>query len=767
MPAKKGHRYAPYFRQATAVILADRLPGLDVNTALDLLQRSRAWNSHALLDLHDHLLAQPDALTTGNSKCPAALIRLVHALLAAGRDDVVAPTCVACGRTPPELPGLRDTGRVCLACYRRDHKQPCARCARITRAAHRRPEGLICTSCRDAEPTSQGVCPGCGHTRPLREGPDGAMRCDGCRPRPKRACASCGRITTARKFTDQGRLCRRCYPQPGRVCGGCQQLRVIQVKATNDHPDLCQACRPRTIGTCAGCGRHTFGNRSDRGRGRLLCQTCQPKIHRTCSRCGSNRPAHAFWPIGPVCKSCYAAAKRHPAACSHCAHTRVLIGINAESGPICGPCAGTTIDYLCHRCGLGDQPPWHDGRCARCALADTVTELFGDDPHTPLRPVADSLLAQPDPALVLHWLAHAATAKLLAALAATAEPITHHTLDQLGGSNEVHLLRHMLVAATVLPERVEHLDRITPWLDEHLRWRPAARSRLIRPFVQWTLIHRARRNAATRGFSPHAADHLRGRILAILELLDWLDERGTTLRTATQTDIDAWMDSGPTYRRTRVAAFLTWARKHHHAGDIAIPVAPRAEPRLQPLTDDDVRHQLKRCLHDDSLPRDVRLAGALILLFGTTTARLVRLHTNAVTTSNNGQVRLHLGRTPLTLPPPLDDIAVAQAVAPLRPRGPVASLARTALLFPGRAPDQAISARSLRDKLRRHGVAPVPGRHAAIIAMTADLPAPVLADLLGIAPKTADRWANAVNTDWTHYLAARDQTPATSIGGAE
>jgi hypothetical protein len=68
---------------------------------------------------------------------------------------------------------------------------------------------------------------------------------------------------------------------------------------------------------------------------------------------------------------------------------------------------------------------------------------------------------------------------------------------------------------------------------------------------------------------------------------------------------------------------------------------------------------------------------------------------------------------------------------------------------------------ALRDKLRRHGITPVPGRHAAIVAMTADIPAAVLADLLGIAPKTADRWANAVNTDWTYYLAARDQTSST------
>ncbi|MEU1249160.1 hypothetical protein [Micromonospora arida] len=42
--------------------------------------------------------------------------------------------------------------------------------------------------------------------------------------------------------------------------------------------------------------------------------------------------------------------------------------------------------------------------------------------------------------------------------------------------------------------------------------------------------------------------------------------------------------------------------------------------------------------------------------------------------------------------------------------------------------------------------------------MTGDIPAPILADLLGVTPATAVRWAYAVNTDWTHYLAGRDQT---------
>ena len=494
----------------------------------------------------------------------------------------------------------------------------------------------------------------------------------------------------------------------------------------------------------------------------MLCQSCQPKRQRTCSRCGDERPAQAIWPTGPVCRSCYGLAKRRPTSCARCRHTRVLISLDADGRPICGSCAGAHIDYLCRRCGLGVHPPWLQGLCAGCVLPDTVAAIFGTDPQSPLRPVAEALIAHPEPARVLHWLARTTTAKLLTDLATATGPITHHTLDQLGGTTAAHLLRHMLVAATVLPERIEYLDRIGPWLDDQLRHRPAAHARMIRPFVNWHLMPRSRRNAATIGFSEHAGTHLRARVLRALELLAWLDQQRITLSTATQLDLDRWLDTTPTYRRSHTRVFLNWALRHGHAHGIALPPKPEAPQRLEPLTDHDAHQQLTRCLHDRAMPRDVRLAGALILLFGTTTARLIRLHTDAVVTEPDGQVKLHLGPVPLALPPPLAAIAVEQAADPARPLTPLARIARKPLLFPGRAPDQPIAARRLRNKLRRHGITPVPGKHAALVAMTSDIPAPILADLLGVTPATAVRWADAVNTDWTHYLAARDQTSSTT-----
>lgn len=61
----------------------------------------------------------------------------------------------------------------------------------------------------------------------------------------------------------------------------------------------------------------------------------------------------------------------------------------------------------------------------------------------------------------------------------------------------------------------------------------------------------------------------------------------------------------------------------------------------------------------------------------------------------------------------------------------------------------------------RHGLTPLAGRNAAIVMLAAELPASVLADLIGIHEATATRWARRANRDWHTYLAhRRSEQPA-------
>jgi hypothetical protein len=183
--------------------------------------------------------------------------------------------------------------------------------------------------------------------------------------------------------------------------------------------------------------------------------------------------------------------------------------------------------------------------------------------------------------------------------------------------------RDMLVSSGVLPARNEHLERLAPWLEHLLHEKPAHHARLIRPFAHWFVLRRARRAAARRTFTRGSADFARARILAALDLLSWLDQRGQDLCDLTQADLDRWLTDGTTTRRA-ARYFLHWAHGRGLVSDLNVPLPPRQEPERL-LGEDDHIHQLDRCLTDEAMPLDLRVGGALVLLFGMLVSRITQL----------------------------------------------------------------------------------------------------------------------------------------------
>jgi hypothetical protein len=77
------------------------------------------------------------------------------------------------------------------------------------------------------------------------------------------------------------------------------------------------------------------------------------------------------------------------------------------------------------------------------------------------------------------------------------------------------------------------------------------------------------------------------------------------------------------------------------------------------------------------------------------------------------------------------------------------------LLFPGMVPGRPISPHAMAQKLSRHGITVRAACNGGLAALAADLPAAILADLLGMHVNTAVRWAIYARRDWTDYLADR------------
>ena len=99
-----------------------------------------------------------------------------------------------------------------------------------------------------------------------------------------------------------------------------------------------------------------------------------------------------------------------------------------------------------------------------------------------------------------------------------------------------------------------------------------------------------------------------------------------------------------------------------------------------------------------------------------------------------------------------------------RALGADVGVAVTGIAGPGGGlPGKPITAARLGSRLRALGVRAQTGRRAAMLDLAGQLPAAVLADLLGLAPATAVKWMRQAGGDWSRYAAelarTRDHRP--------
>jgi hypothetical protein len=393
-------------------------------------------------------------------------------------------------------------------------------------------------------------------------------------------------------------------------------------------------------------------------------------------------------------------------------------------------------------------------------LGDKATELLTGPDGTvapELKPLADAFTQARLPYNAIHWIRQSPAAGLLRQLIAQQQPVTHDLLDELPPGHSLHYLRQVLVQTGILPRRDEDLERVPAWLEHHLAGQPPEYALIVRPFLHWSLLRRARNRAARRQFPASIGRQLRVRVLIALEFLAWTGQQGTTLAELRQDDVDRWLGEEQTQVRYRVSYFLSWTAAHGLSRRLTVPAVPRQQPA--DFLDDDQRWQLlQRCLTDTTMPTGVRAAGALVLLFGLQLQRIRHLTAGQIT-EKEGNAYLTAGRRAVLLPPRLAAVLGELAAQP-PPRLMIASRPDAPRwLFPGRIPGQILDLHSLNNQLNRHGISARPARNGALAALASDLPAAVLADFLGIHVNTAVRWVTYARQDWTTYLAARNADP--------
>ena len=486
----------------------------------------------------------------------------------------------------------------------------------------------------------------------------------------------------AQANTVDGPPCKSCYMAPARPCGRCGEVAPVRARATRDQPDLCANCYWGQVGECAVCGRRRPGHHVSERGGAFHCRTCQPRPHRQCADCGRRRRVRANWPIGPVCDACYARRKRNPQPCSSCHTTAVLVGRTHptggedrdENGELCGPCSGTDIAFACNRCGFpGDI--YADGACTRCVVGDRVRGLLSEDEQgtidPSLHPLAVGLTALDPPVTVLRWLQKGVGPRILAQLVSARATITHASLDALPQDLATRHVREMLVSTGILPRRQESLAGLELWLANVVHGLPADQRRLIVPFAEWSVVRDARRRAARGRYTIRARTADRADISVAIKFLTWLDTNQLELAAVDQQVLDLWLTMHTSLHRS-IGSFIRWTTARHLTGALTVPTRRSGLP-ARFLGEEEHRQQLKRCLNDEQLPLEARIAGALIGLYAVPVTRLVELTTDQFDRDGSGAY-LTIDRNPVLLPPKLghlieEQIARAASVSALRRPG--------------------------------------------------------------------------------------------------
>lgn len=381
---------------AVVAVLTGQLPDAETAT-LVAVTAAAAKSGVDRRRLHEHLLAVPDALTSGDAGAPAVLVRLLVGLVDAGAAGVVKVGCSDCGQANRRF-GVADGKRVCIPCYRKRHPEVCSICGRLEVVAARvdgEPVGACCHRAGSARSFRYGIASGT-YTNGTR-----AFLCvAGKHPRYRPPfpsadpCARCAADTALDHLVELLAVVLPGAPKDGLAAvversasSGTKRRRLLahlrQVpdalgSGRSDAPPtiialahaLAAAGMPGVVAPrCVDCDRvAALDHVVDGGR---ICSTCaHRRVAQPCSRCGKTATVSARVDGQPIGRCCYV---RPEIACSVCGTAKGMAGTQLRR-PLCGPCAEGPL-AVCAHCGLDASPP--DGPdslpcCQRCRASSTL-----------------------------------------------------------------------------------------------------------------------------------------------------------------------------------------------------------------------------------------------------------------------------------------------------------------------------------------------------------------------------------------------------------
>jgi hypothetical protein len=387
---------------------------------------------------------------------------------------------------------------------------------------------------------------------------------------------------------------------------------------------------------------------------------------------------------------------------------------------------------------------------------DRLSELLGDEAARRARGL-DGLFA-----LLLfvrsikdrpRWLAKSPIVPLLAELGRGELDPTYQALDAHPSRRAARRLEHLLVAAGALAPRDPALARMEQWIEEHLA--DSEHESLLRPFAHWIVLRRYRRRSQQAPLNLGELGRAKAELISAAAFLDWLSRRGVALQHCKQADVDAWL--GATRPDRHVARrFARWAMAQKLMPRLEFAAGQRSR-RTPPIVVQDRSALAHRLLEDPDIPARERVAAILVAVYAQPIIRVARFTLEQLVITDTATT-FTFAHTPVSLPAPVADLMRAWLLQRDELMPPLA--VPSPWLFPGDPPSRPISELSFSRRLKLVGIDCHQHRRAALLHLAGEIPAAILADIVGVHINTATAWAEIAGRPWGDYPGLReaDQT---------
>ena len=166
---------------------------------------------------------------------------------------------------------------------------------------------------------------------------------------------------------------------------------------------------------------------------------------------------------------------------------------------------------------------------------------------------------------------------------------------------------------------------------------------------------------------------------------------------------------------------------------------------------------LKELLTGDAESLPYRVAGVLLLLYAQPLTKIAALQATAIDRVD-GETRIELGKEPIPVPEPF----ASQLTYHLHHRPNLRTAGGaigTPWLFPSSRPGQHLDPQAIMHRLRWLGINLLGSRNTALQELVSEIPAPLVADMLGYSDQVTQKHAAEAGNSWAKYVRPNPQGP--------